>query len=241
MIHHITYASEHMTISAKKCVESAKRFGCNRSNLYTPSNINREFYSKHKDIFETKVLDANGNPRGAGFWLWKPYIINEALKGINHGDILVYTDAGLEFVADVQNLISEMTCEIMLFGNGWRHGDWCKMDVLVEMEALAFVDYDQVQASCIIIEKNDYTLAFVEAWLDWCEQPGFIDDTTSFSTNEPTFREHRHDQAILTNLAYQAGVPLNRWPAQYKLRGNENYSNKYGTVFMHLRKRNNEH
>ena len=69
--------------------------------------------------------------------------------------------------------------------------------------------------------------------------PGFIDDSPSKTENYKTFREHRHDQAILTNLVYREGIRLNRWPAQYKLRGNEKYSNKYPTIFNHHGLRDN--
>jgi len=230
MIQHITYSDHRMTIAARKCVESALKHGCDSSIHLKPENINRNFYEKYKHILD--------QDRGAGFWLWKPYIILEALNRLKNNDILVYTDAGVEWVANIDQLLNEMQGEIMVFGNGWRHGDWCKGDVLKGMNAENFVNHDQVQASCIILKRTKETIDFVEQWLKFCTMDNFIDDTLSFWANEPTFREHRHDQAILTNLVLLNNIPFNRWPAQYNLRGNEKYNNKYGVIFNHHGRRN---
>lgn len=241
MIRHITYASQHMTISAERCRDSALKFGCNESIIYSKQNIDQQFYDDNKHIFETNVLDTYGNPRGGGYWLWKPYFILKAVQAANDGDYIVYTDAGIEFVADVNHLLNDMTTEIMLFANGWRHGDWCKMDVLKAMGSTEFVNEQQVQASCIIVSRSQRTIEFLKEWLYWATQPGFIDDSESNLPNEKTFREHRHDQAILTNLAYKYSILLNRWCAQYKLRGQEQFSNNYPVMFQHHRKRNKEY
>lgn len=230
-----------MTTSARRCCESALKFGCNNTTQLGPNNINRNFYEKHIEIFETGVLDANGNPRGGGYWLWKPYVILQTLMRVDMNDIVIYTDAGLVFVGDVNNLLREMDQDLMVFGNGWRHGDWCKGDVLESMKAWEYVNEDQVQASCIIVKKTEFAFRFIEEWLSWCELPDFIDDTPSVIPNEPTFREHRHDQAILTNIVLREGIKYHRWPAQYKLRGNEKYKNKYGIIFNHHRLRNDQY
>ncbi len=230
MIKHLCYSDSRMTDAAGKCLQSALKHGCDSSNHFMPCNIDPDFKEANKAVLE--------KDRGAGYWLWKPYFINRLMETSDPGDVIVYTDAGVEFVNDVQHLLNEMVGDIMVFGNGWRHGDWCKMDVLKAMDALPFVDEDQIQASCMIFVVSDYSLMIVAEWLEWCQHEGFIDDTPSYYTNEPTFREHRHDQAIFTNLALREGIPYNRWPAQYALRGNEKYRNKYPQIFNHHGLRN---
>lgn len=220
-----------MTISAAKCVQSALTFGCDGSTHYRETNIDRSFKTTHSDILD--------QPRGAGFWLWKPYFILQELRKAREGDYIVYTDAGVNFVADVHNLINEMDSDIMVFANGWRHGDWCKMDVLKAMECEQYADLEQLQATCVILYKSQEAIEFVEEWLEWCLMPNFIDDTPSKRPNQKTFREHRHDQAILTNMAYRNNLTLNRWCAQYNLKGQEKYNNAYGVVLHHHGMRNN--
>lgn len=231
MIKHLTFSNDCMTNSAEKCIKSALKHGCDSTVHFMPHHIDPDFYCEHFDILK--------QARGAGYWLWKPYFILQMLEQSENYDYIVYTDAGMEFVADIDNLISEMVGDIMVFANGWRHGDWCKMDVLKGMGCLRYADKQQLQASCIIIKVSDYSKDFVKHWLRWCSTPFAIDDSPSILPNEPTFREHRHDQAILTNLVYREGIPLNRWCAQYNLKGQEQFNNKYGVVVNHHGLRNN--
>ena len=231
MIRHLTFSDKNMTLAAYDCVQSALSFGADSSVLNREFNIDEEFYKANK-----KILD---QPRGAGYWLWKPYFILKELEKAQEGDYIVYTDAGVNFVADIDELILDMDSDIMVFANGWRHGDWCKGDVLKAMNCEQFADRQQLQATCLIFYKSKTAVDFVREWLSWCIKPNFIDDTPSTTPNQKTFREHRHDQAILTNLAYLNDLTLNRWCAQYRLKGQEQFNNSYGVVLNHHGKRNN--
>lgn len=75
----------------------------------------------------------------------------------------------------------------------------------------------QAQASVIFFRVNDYTRAFVKEWLDWClfENGRLIDDSPSRTPNHPEFKENRHDQAILTTMAYREGIKLHHWFVKY--------------------------
>lgn len=76
----------------------------------------------------------------------------------------------------------------------------------------------QAQASVIFFRVNDYTRAFVKEWLDWCLFEGgrLIDDSPSRTPNHPDFIENRHDQAILTTMAYREGIKLHEWFVKYE-------------------------
>ena len=89
---------------------------------YSPEDIDREFYVKHKNILDQK--------RGCGFWLWKPYLINRTLQKLSYGDYLFYSDAGALFLKGVGNLIFEldkykqdiMGFELPLIEEQWKIG-----------------------------------------------------------------------------------------------------------------------
>jgi len=73
-----------------------------------------------------------------------------------------------------------------------------------------------------------------------------IDDSPSRNRNHPEFQEHRHDQAILTTMAYRGGIPLHWWPAMYN-DGAFTYEklpcyagDDYPVLFHHHRRRDNE-
>jgi len=239
MIRHITFASDDMSISGQKCCESALKHGCDDSTCFDGSFYTNEFYEFNKEILDQK--------RGAGYWLWKPYFIFHELLIMNENDILVYTDAGLLFENNINHLIKVMDQDIMLFDNRWIHGDWCKMDVLLAMRCNKpeIIQHTQLQASCIILKNKHISREFIKTWLRWCQLPGMIDDSPSIHPNLPGFREHRHDQAILTNLALQDFKGYNPlkfhwWPVQYCLKYKHKYSDNYPQIFLHHRKRNNE-
>ncbi len=254
MIRLVTFADENMSRARDLCISSAKKCGVDVVYPWgkemivpqnAPCNILSEFYQ-----FNKEVLD---QPRGSGYWLWKPYIIYKDMLRCEDGDIIIYSDAGVEFVNGVREIIDRMDEDIFFFTNGFPHVEWCKADCLKHIlrwgtENLQGTGMDwpfgasgckQVQASVIFFKVNQKTRDFVKEWLLYCQFPGFIDDSPSKLPNYPTFAEHRHDQAILTCLQIKYGYKLHWWPTQYsehiRIPGDT-----YPVIFNHHRKRNNE-
>ena len=123
MIRLVTYSDRNMTISRKKCIESALKHGVADVHEWDEEMlVNTEFWYMNLEILNSK--------RGSGYWLWKPYIIYKAMLEMEDGDILVYSDAGVEFINSVQHIIDVMDQDLFLFGNNWNHVDWCKADVI---------------------------------------------------------------------------------------------------------------
>jgi hypothetical protein len=109
MIKMVTYADASMNLSQTLCVSSARMMGVDEALAMTPDNLSEEF-----KLFN-EVLN---EPRGAGYWLWKPYVIYRAMLHMNEGDTLIYSDAGVEFVAPVRDIINRMDEDIFFFTNG---------------------------------------------------------------------------------------------------------------------------
>lgn len=232
MIKHITYTDENMTISALKCGESAVKYGCDLFSIYKAENLDADFAIKNSEILKQS--------RGCGYWIWKPQIILQEMKWLKPGDLVVYTDAGVEFIKPIQLLLPDMRDFCMLFGSQYFHHEWCKGDILDPDH----IGERQLQASAMIFEVCNESIEFLHEWLNICEVPGFIDDSPSIKPNHPDFREHRHDQAILTTLQLMRGIKSHYWPANY-LEGKFeyprlNHTDKYPVIFHHHRKRNNE-
>jgi hypothetical protein len=239
MIHLITYATENMSKAGELCCKSAKANGVHSAICADKTHIDKTFQYCNNNILTQE--------RGAGYWLWKPYLIFRHLLSAERNDIVVYADAGVEFINNVSHIIEKMDEDIFFFGNNWDHVDWCKMDVIDRIIPNNKIDnLKQIQASVIFFKVNDNTRRFVKEWLVYCQMPDFIDDTPSKIPNYHTFQEHRHDQAILTCLQIKYGYKLRWWPASYsngaftydKI---EQYSNdNYPIIFNHHRKRNEE-
>jgi hypothetical protein len=234
----INYASDNMTKSQLVCMESSKQHGCNEFYCYGESDITFAFGWFNREIINQE--------RGAGYWLWKPYILYSKMLESEENEIIVYLDSGVEVINSLNYIKDRMgdNIDIWLFGNEHNHSDWCKGEVLRDMR----VDYviyktnpKQAQASVIFVRNTQFARNFVKEWLLWCQMPNFINDSPSVSDNSPNFKEHRHDQAILTNLAIKYGIPLHWWPTQYGHFIKHNYhGDNYPQLFNHHRKRNNE-
>lgn len=243
-IHLVTFSDSQMSHSAKLCVESAKKQGVGTAEIYGSLEQTTE--------------------RGCGFWRWKPEIILRGMCGTDsrliEGDILIYADAGVEFIENVNYIIDRMDQDTFLFGNQWEHAHWCKrnvIEVIWPIRGVSDRDRDlreklnwkrfgkQCQASVIFFRVSDYSRQFVAEWLKWClwNNGELIDDSPSWYVNHPEFQEHRHDQAILTTMAYREGIKLHAWPAsyndgafQYPREGYE--GDDYPCLFNHHRRRN---
>lgn len=269
MIHHVTFTDSNMTRSAQLCIDSAKRHGAETHARFTPANISGWPEVKaHPEIFRQPDNPA----RAWGWWAWKPLIIAKEMSWLPNGAILIYSDAGIEFINNVNHVIDCMDGDVSLFGNNWEHAHWCKRDVIeaawpLTLDDMTDDDEDyfgsymdwwrvkgwsrfskQVQASVIFFRVSECSRAFVAEWLGWClfDEGRLVDDSPSGLPNHPEFREHRHDQAILTTMAYREGIPLHYWPASYndgafiyeKLP--EYAGDDYPVLFNHHRKRNED-
>jgi len=238
MIRLVCYADEKMTLAQEKCISSSLKYGVDEVSQWTRDRlVSTQFYYHNKNI-----LDAD---RGAGYWLWKPFIVYEELLRASEGDTVIYSDAGIEFIAPVSEIISRMDEDIFFFTNGHPQKEWCKGDVMKWVNGWSVYDnfnQTQVQASVIFFKINQKTRDFVKEWLLWCQMPGFIDDSPSKHENCKTFAEHRHDQAILTCLQIKYGYKLHFWPTSYSehIRHTAQAEDNYPSLFNHHRKRNHE-
>ena len=261
-VHLVTFSDESMSRSRELCVLSARHHGVHEAHEYEPSGVASALIG-HEAIWN--------NPKGCGLWAWKPVIVQAAIEHASAGDILVYADAGIEFINNVSHIIDRMDQDIFLFGNNWEHAHWCKRDIVEAVYGQAWLHRElkeafdeefntkllwqrfgkQCQASVIFSRVSDYSKQFVAEWLKWCLFEGgrLIDDSPSRAPNHPEFQENRHDQAILTTLAYREGIKLHWWPAVYNKGGSPEFvyeklpeyaGDDYPVLFSHHRKRNHE-
>lgn len=232
MIVGITYTDDNMTISANKCAASMEKNGCNYAEVWKLSDISDDFRNANKEIFY--------NERGAGcYWLFKPYIIYKSMLALNDGDMLIYSDAGVEFITPVNEIISRMDEDFFFFTNTHPQFHWTKLEVMIEMGmANPTICGGQAQASVIFIRVNQKTKDFIKQWLLWCQMPDLINDVKILPQLKE-FQDHRHDQSILTNLIYKHGYKMHWWPTAYaehiRVEGDD-----YPVMFNHHRRRNNE-
>ena len=165
-------------------------------------------------------------PRGAGYWLWKPAIIARALRELPDDGHLFYCDAGCLFINPIDEVIDLHDRElddkgIVVFkttmwvetGPPWQDAPeymWTKQDVFAALDADTATTTHSAQANgaTILMRRRDFAIRFVDDWLALCEDPHLLTDTPSRLPNHAGFNEHRHDQSLLSVLAKLRGVHM---------------------------------
>ncbi len=212
-VHLISYADGRFIKNQNRLNKSAKKYGIKNIISYNNLDLKRtKFYSKYKNILDES--------KGSGYWLWKPFFIYKTLNEMREGDILIYSDAGAVFINDPLPLLKIVAREeILLFTNNEINIKWNKAFCLSKMNCNSGEGFysPQVSAGFQIYMNNERTRKFVKEWLYYCCIPDLISDTTpSLNGYEEyaAFKEHRHDQSILTNVAIKHNIPLYRDPSQ---------------------------
>ena len=97
--HFITFATENYLDDARELCDSAlNKGGFDTVKIYNFNDIDPIFSKKNNHILSLS--------RGAGYWLWKPYIIQKHLFEIEDGDILCYCDSSYLFLDNIK-LVSD--------------------------------------------------------------------------------------------------------------------------------------
>jgi len=162
--------------------------------------LTTNFYVENKEILDM--------PRGAGYWLWKPYIIIEMLKKIEEGDIVFYMDAGDSINNyNIINIIKNhmVDNDYMIAGTSkWGLNKyWTKKDcfVLMECDNEIYHNVPQIEAGTLVFKKTKKNEDFLNEWLYYCKNKSILTDVSNtLGNNYDGFNDHRHDQSILTNL-----------------------------------------
>jgi len=231
-----------------KTLEKLKNSALERGNidnifLLKESDIEPYFYEKNIKLF-------NEN-RGFGYWSWKPYFIKQFLARCNDDDYFLYIDSGNLILNDLTPLFKILEKNkkgIVLFnncdgspdGSNWKNINWTKADCfnLLGLTSEKYTYGNQVNGSFILFKKTDFSIKFFNTFLQAATNYHIISDyqniTENFNKNE--FRDHRHDQSVLSLLSIHYDIQIIRDPSQW---GNHLDENKedYSQLIEHHRRK----
>lgn len=218
-----------------KLVDSIKSFGLfDEVNAFTEEDISTEFLKSNGDIF---VEDT-----GFGLWLWKPYIIKDTLDKLNSGDLLLYSDAGCEYIHSPIELIRLLQKEdILSFEISHLQRDWTKKEVFKEVAAETAEEISLAKmrhGAFIGVRKTDFSVNFVTEWLNLCCKKSLLDNKLR-EKQIPTFNFHRNDQSLYSILCVQHRITAYRDPSQFGNSVRADYPNStYPQLINHTRSGN---
>jgi len=199
----ITYADGKYEERRSKLVQRAFELGAaNKSIEWDRETIEKtEFYNKNLHTFRA--------PIGAGYWIWKPYIILNALKKLEDNEVLVYMDSGDMITSNFSKFLNRALRQedMLLLDGSYRHGDWTHKECFEEMwcDSKEYHDAIQLEAGVCVFRKTARTISVVSEWLGWVQNEKALYD--SWASQREGFNEHRHDQSILTNLKIKYSLP----------------------------------
>ncbi len=180
-------------------MESAINKGIDGVFNYNHEHLDPAFVAKNQHIFDQSV--------GAGYWLWKPWIIQDTLKRIPEDAILIYADSGIVFKRPLTPLLEAakehgiILIEHPIFSreaesqNATLTGLGCTSEECRQGR--------NVIAGFMLIKNNAANRAFVKKWLDACQNPKYLIDQPGTQPESDAFVKHKHDQSILGIMAYQ--------------------------------------
>jgi hypothetical protein len=236
--HLVIFGTENYKNSILSLLKSSKDYFTN-SHVFGIDDID--------ETFRLKNLNILSQGRGAGYWLWKPYFISKILSEIDMGDILFYVDAGNIFLNNPSFLFDKLIDDdIILFdnrdgmsdGNPPKNMDWTKKDAftLMGLDNEKTTNAPHVNASYQIYRKTLNTLKFVEEMLEWSQNENIITDKPNTTgVNYPSFKDHRHDQSILSLMCSKYNIKLEIDPSEW---GNKCGLRSTPQLFLHHRNPN---
>lgn len=209
----ITYGDDNYRESLVRICREAEATGVfDEVRAYTPDMLPEPFRGYTKAY-----------RRGGGYWLWKPYVICDALERAAEGDIIVYADAGCTVnshrdwtryfdILRRKDYIFFLTCT--------RTANYCKRAVLDFFRNgaggkpvsrftgnQAWTLGNQVQATFMLVRKAGGN-AIIARWKELAEhRPDLFTDVSDGERHKESasFWEHRHDQAVLTGCVCTSG------------------------------------
>jgi hypothetical protein len=167
-----------------------------------------ELYNQYQHILD--------QPRGAGYCLWKPYIILEDLNKINDDDILVYLDAADDLDDNSMFYIKKFMEKRDYYISNWdghrpQQKEHTKRDcfVLMDCNTEFYHNFPQVEAGFLIFKKTKDNIEFLKEYLEYCKNEQIITDSPNlYGDNFPEFKHHLYDQSVLTNMVLKKNIKL---------------------------------
>lgn len=207
----INYSNEKYEHVRKTCTSTALAVGkADKVIEWSPSMIS-EFIAQHPEHFSYK--------RGAGLWLWKPYIVEETLNKMDDGDYLLYVDAGVQFIRSITHLVRQMDSsgvDVMTFELPLLERQFTKAETVKIMQLGGVNIENQILSGYILIRNTVFARNFIHQWLEamldirLCSPDQFTD-----IPNPPDFIAHREDQSVLSLLVRKNGLEVFRDPSNY--------------------------
>ena len=204
-LRHITFATQEFRTSAKLASLSAIQIGAYSTHIYTPEQV--DSLNIVEDSETKTAIDYKS--RGAGYWLWKPAIIQHTLSKMPNSEYLVYTDASIRLTRQFRKVLQKpFDTKINVWSLTQPKNtiqEWTDQEVLRALSVpLESYWSPMVVAGVILVCNNVQNRRKIEEWFNLCKNLDLLapDRNVEYRPN-PELIWHRHDQSLLSILTIQ--------------------------------------
>ena len=177
---------------------------------YRYSLLEADFIKRHEKIFHQRT--------GAGYWIWKPWVILKTMEKAEENVIIIYLDVGVGIRQPITSLLRKhlrKNHDVLLVEGAYQNDghDIKEMTARQALIKMGLDDNDQilrgpaVWAGIVILRNTSKSRDFVRKWLSYCEDEELLTGHHKHSSSDlpvhKTFRLHMHDQALLSITACQ--------------------------------------
>jgi hypothetical protein len=175
------------------------------------SNINKGFGGARVFTFEdfdAKFISLNRETlefeRGAGYWLWKPYILLKLCGELKPKNIIMYCDAGVvpRMSAEFYTKLAKDDLIHLWEIEGSILEDWTEPATLDSLGITQDLRTSPLVMAGALLSTNTFLLSkFAEEWLALASKPELLRPDSFPDYKKPaSIFWHRHDQSLLTIL-----------------------------------------
>lgn len=169
--------------------------------VFTPDHLPTSFRRHFRDVLP--------RGRGGGYWVWKYIVVRRMMKRMNWGDFLVYMDADCTVNPSARGRFDEYRLLANVSRTGIlsiSYGDperWWTTDRLFEEMGLrnkeSFELSNHLISGILLFQKTKEVMNMLRMWKSVIySDPLISTDDYNAQTTRRDFREHRHDQSILS-------------------------------------------
>ncbi len=155
--------------------------------------LDLDFLKEHASILDEKM--------GAGYWLWKPWIILKTLKHAPPNALVIYTDSGYCICGELDQVFElAKQHDVIMAKSGPNDGPLAavaKSQILEKngIDPAKAKHLIQLVSNFIVVKNTPEGVAFIQKWFDLCTNKEFL----TGENNGPG--HHLHDLALL-NITY---------------------------------------
>jgi len=195
----VTYGDEKFRHSVSRISKEMKSV-CENQLIYNETDID--------DLFKLKSNIDWRSSRGGGYWLWKPYILSQALQSVETNESILYCDSGCCVENDLLlrkniELFIQSDKEIYAFKmNNFDRSEvqWTSRTVLERFQVRSCdVNDGQIQATAFLLKNTPAVKSIVKKWLNVA-----INEPMLFTDDFSNEGKHRHDQSVWSCIIKQS-------------------------------------